>query len=343
MTVRLVECDRGDVVRIVLSRAAARELREGVRRQWVEAADALHDAGAEDLRGDGAQLEVVSPPEAHDAVLEALHKAAIETASAQIAMLPKNTIRLEGKNAGSMLRLAEAVSYAGRLSKGLVDATMLDEIERAGYVESIDRSSPDAPAPRDTFSGPRDAQAPIAGSWRSVSVHEADRSVIRPVGVRIDSGGLGKGMAADIAAEAMRGLELFSVECSGDLRIGGSDGEERSIEVASPVEGEGPIARILLSEGAIATSGVTRRSWQKTDGESAHHLIDPRTGEPADTGLVQVTAIAPTALEAEVRTKAALLSGPDEAAEWLVHGGLVVTGEGDIHTFGENVKTGVPA
>jgi len=220
---------------------------------------------------------------------------------------------------------------------------MLDEIERAGYVESIDRSSPDAPAPRDTFSGPRDAQAPIAGSWRSVSVHEADRSVIRPVGVRIDSGGLGKGMAADIAAEAMRGLELFSVECSGDLRIGGSDGEERSIEVASPVEGEGPIARILLSEGAIATSGVTRRSWQKTDGESAHHLIDPRTGEPADTGLVQVTAIAPTALEAEVRTKAALLSGPDEAAEWLVHGGLVVTGEGDIHTFGENVKTGVPA
>ncbi|MCC7176125.1 MAG: YebC/PmpR family DNA-binding transcriptional regulator [Bryobacterales bacterium] len=71
--------------------------------------DLVLDAGAEDLRGDGAQWEVVSPPEAHDAVLEALHKAAIETASAQIAMLPKNTIRLEGKNAGSMLRLAEAL------------------------------------------------------------------------------------------------------------------------------------------------------------------------------------------------------------------------------------------
>jgi thiamine biosynthesis lipoprotein len=171
----------------------------------------------------------------------------------------------------------------------------------------------------------------------------AEQTVIRPIGVRIDSGGLGKGLAADIAAEAMRGLELFSVECSGDLRIGGSAAEMRSIEVASPVDDDGPIARILLSEGAVATSGVTRRSWQKTDGEAAHHLIDPRTGKPADTGLVQVTAIAPTALEAEVRTKAALLSGPDDAARWLVHGGMVVSEDGSIQAFGENVKTGVTA
>ncbi len=67
------------------------------------------DAGADDLRGDGAQWEVVSAPEAHEAVLEAIHKAGIETVSAQIAMLPKNTVKLEGKNAASMLRLAEAL------------------------------------------------------------------------------------------------------------------------------------------------------------------------------------------------------------------------------------------
>ena len=67
------------------------------------------DAGADDLRGDGAHWEVVSAPEAHEAVLEAIHKAGIETVSAQIAMLPKNTVKLEGKNAASMLRLAEAL------------------------------------------------------------------------------------------------------------------------------------------------------------------------------------------------------------------------------------------
>jgi transcriptional/translational regulatory protein YebC/TACO1 len=71
--------------------------------------DVVLDAGADDLRSDGAQWEVLSPPEAHDAVLEAIHKAGIETASAQIAMIPKNTVRLEGKNAGGMLRLAEAL------------------------------------------------------------------------------------------------------------------------------------------------------------------------------------------------------------------------------------------
>src|SRR5579871_1491111 len=67
------------------------------------------DAGADDLRNDGDNWEVVSPPEAHDAVLEALNQAKIPNESAGVAMLPKNVIRLEGKNAGAMLRLSEAL------------------------------------------------------------------------------------------------------------------------------------------------------------------------------------------------------------------------------------------
>ncbi len=71
--------------------------------------DVVLDAGADDLRSDGTQWEVISPPEVHDKVTEAIHKAGIETASAQIAMIPKNTVKLEGKHAGGMLRLAEAL------------------------------------------------------------------------------------------------------------------------------------------------------------------------------------------------------------------------------------------
>src|SRR5579864_3912600 len=67
------------------------------------------DAGAEDLRNDGESWEVLSPPEAHDAVLQALAKAGLETTSAQIAMVPKNLLKLEGKNAGAMLRLSESL------------------------------------------------------------------------------------------------------------------------------------------------------------------------------------------------------------------------------------------
>jgi YebC/PmpR family DNA-binding regulatory protein len=67
------------------------------------------DAGADDLRSDGENWEVLSAPEAHDAVLQALSKAGIETSSVQIAMVPKNLLKLEGKNAGAMLRLSEAL------------------------------------------------------------------------------------------------------------------------------------------------------------------------------------------------------------------------------------------
>ena len=67
------------------------------------------DAGAADLRSDGTQWDVVSTSEAHDKVLEAIQKAGIETVSAEVAMIPKNTVKLEGKQAAGMLRLAEAL------------------------------------------------------------------------------------------------------------------------------------------------------------------------------------------------------------------------------------------
>jgi YebC/PmpR family DNA-binding regulatory protein len=67
------------------------------------------DAGADDLRNDGVNWEVVSPPALHEQVLEAVHKAGLPTESAQIAMLPKNLVKLEGRNAGTMLKLSEAL------------------------------------------------------------------------------------------------------------------------------------------------------------------------------------------------------------------------------------------
>ncbi len=65
------------------------------------------DAGAEDLRQEGSNWEVISAPEAHVTVLETIQKAKIPTESAGIAMIPKNLMKLEGKNASGMLRLVE--------------------------------------------------------------------------------------------------------------------------------------------------------------------------------------------------------------------------------------------
>jgi YebC/PmpR family DNA-binding regulatory protein len=67
------------------------------------------DAGADDLRNEGGNWEILSSPDLHEKVLEAVTKAGIKTESAEIAMVPKNLMKLEGKNASSMLRLSEAL------------------------------------------------------------------------------------------------------------------------------------------------------------------------------------------------------------------------------------------
>jgi YebC/PmpR family DNA-binding regulatory protein len=69
----------------------------------------LLDAGGDDLRNDGDRWEVLAAPEAHEAVLKALEANGIRPVDAGIAMVPKNLIKLEGKNAGAMLRLSEAL------------------------------------------------------------------------------------------------------------------------------------------------------------------------------------------------------------------------------------------
>ena len=67
------------------------------------------DAGADDLKKEGDTWEVISAPESHEAVLEAIQKAGIPTVSAEIGMIPKNLTKLEGKAAGGMLKLSEAL------------------------------------------------------------------------------------------------------------------------------------------------------------------------------------------------------------------------------------------
>lgn len=69
--------------------------------------DLVIDAGAEDIRNDGVNWEIISPAEAHEPVLTAVHKAGIETASAEVAMIPSLLVKVEGKEAQTMLKLSE--------------------------------------------------------------------------------------------------------------------------------------------------------------------------------------------------------------------------------------------
>jgi thiamine biosynthesis lipoprotein len=85
------------------------------------------------------------------------------------------------------------------------------------------------------------------------------------------------------------------------------------------------IARLLVGAGAIATTSVTRRAW----GSGLHHVIDPATGAPADSGILQATVWAPTCADAEVLAKEALLDGE---ASFERIGAVLVTADGRIVT-----------
>jgi thiamine biosynthesis lipoprotein len=226
-------------------------------------------------------------------------------------------------------RLATAVRWAAERSRGLVDATLLHELERAGYKDSMD--GVEKPRIKGPLGGVerRPAQPHPARRWREIHVDDAAGTIARPPGIAIDSGGIAKGLLADLVAAELASNRTYAVDCCGDIRIGGTAGLERPVLVGDPLGGE-PIHELALSDGAIATTGIGRRRWLGPDAEVAHHLLDPRSGEPAFTGIAQVTAIAPSGVLAEVYAKAALLSGPAGAAAWLPHGGVIVDDGGAV-------------
>ena len=92
---------------------------------------------------------------------------------------------------------------------------------------------------------------------------------------------------------------------------------------------------LRVTIGAVTTSGLDARLWRLDDEGYGHHLLDPATGEPAWTGLIAVTARASTAVEAEALAKAALLSGPSGASDFLArHGGLMFHESGEAERVG---------
>lgn len=235
-----------------------------------------------------------------------------------------------------MRSAVKAALGAARESGGLVDPTLLGELEAAGYVDSagVTEVSLDdalAEAPR------RRPAAPKADpSWRRFEVDDEAGTITRPFGARIDAGGIGKGLAADLVAARLRGYRRFVVDCGGDIRLGGADAlvNPYRVFVEHPLTGARVFA-LRLGSGGIATSGLNVRVWRGEDGRCRHHLLDPATGEPAWTGLVGATALGDTAVGAETLAKAALLSGPEGGRTILAElGGLLVHDDGRVEPVG---------
>jgi FAD:protein FMN transferase len=227
--------------------------------------------------------------------------------------------------------------WAAQRTGGLVDPTLVDELEAVGYARSQDGVEP-APLELALASTPPPTAAlpkPDA-RWRQVSVDYRERTVSRPPGLRIDTGGTGKGLAADAVAHRLNGYTRYVVDCGGDIAVGGVGAqlEPARIDVEHPITGES-VHTLYMPPGGVATSGLNVRIWRRPDGTFAHHLLDPASGQPVWSGLIGATALAPSALEAETLSKLALLSGPAGARQALCeHGGLIVHNNGEVELIG---------
>ncbi|HEY2651609.1 MAG TPA: FAD:protein FMN transferase [Solirubrobacteraceae bacterium] len=246
--------------------------------------------------------------------------------SSELSLLnadPRETVPVSAM----MVRFVEAALAAAAITGGLVDPTLVDQLERAGYARDFAAlSAPPADRLPDL---PRRPAAPNPASrWGEVAVDRRHSTVSRPAGVRLDSGGIAKGLFGDVLAGVLSWHESFAVAAAGDVRFGGAAGLTRQVQITSPFDAGVIIHRFELADGAVATSGITRRRWIDDRGRLAHHLLDPATGEPVFTGVAQATALAPSGVEAEALAKAALLSGPRAAPGWLRHGGVLVYDDG---------------
>lgn len=211
-----------------------------------------------------------------------------------------------------MQDVLQAAQQAVRESGGLVTPTILEAMEIAGYDRSFENFA----------SLPGDSPLPEGGISTvlvsAVQIQSHHRTVYLAPGNRLDLGGIAKGWAADRAARRLSILGPALVDAGGDIAIYGfhRQGKMWPVGVADPFHPERQLALVNIAQGGIATSGRDYRRWQK-NGTWQHHIIDPRTGKPAQTDILTATVIAPTAQAAEVAAKVVFILGSSAGYQWL--------------------------
>ena len=203
--------------------------------------------------------------------------------------------------------LSKAIA-AAQASGGVYDPTLLGQMVQLGYDRSFDKLP--SSLPESTL------QVEPGGGWNGIQINNSHRLVRLPAGVGLDFGGIAKGMAVDAALLRLQsmGIDSALVNAGGDLAVLGLPPAEGQWQITVP--GKETFWSIPLRRGAIATSGIARRHWQQGK-RQRHHLLDPRTGEPAQTDLWSVTVVADRCEQVEVAAKVAFVLGSKEGATFL--------------------------
>ena len=243
------------------------------------------------------------------------------------------------------LRVLRLAVEGYELTEGIFDPRVLTALEEAGYQDSHETLPVDSEPP--ATEGRPTPLLDVPRLPLTLDIDEVASTATLPIGERWDLGGIGKGFAADLVTEdlAARGVESIMVNLGGDIRVSGAAPAAPcwTVRVDDPRQPGVPCADVHLVEGGVATSSRTKRRWVH-EGVAKHHVIDPRTGRPAETDLLAVTVVAGATWWAEVLAKAALILGA-EAGRALIddHGcsAALIDVAGEVVVVGDHVRVGV--
>jgi thiamine biosynthesis lipoprotein len=222
-----------------------------------------------------------------------------------------------------------AAQRAEQISDGLVTPALQGALAAMGYDREFDLVA--------TFGADLQvAELEVAPLPRmGLQLDRKKRRIWLPEGRRLDLGGIAKGWAAD---KALQGLDTYGaglVDAGGDVAARQPKMEFPAwpVGVTDPFEPEATLTLLALRDQAVATSGRDFHHWEQ-GGEARHHILDPRSGLPAASRVLSATVVAPTAVDAEVGAKCALILGEVEGLAWINDhpsmAGLLVLDDGTI-------------
>lgn len=232
-------------------------------------------------------------------------------------------VRVDHATIGLLRVMQEAV----RETAGAFDPTLLPALVDAGYATSM------VDPARTTLLLP---DALPGGSLSDILI-DGDE-VLMPRGLTLDSGGIGKGYAADrlCAMTRARGAAGAMVEIAGDLAVWGEAPQPGGwiIGIEEPSDPSRHVDSVRLTDGGVATSGTRKRRWVQ-DGIARHHLLDPGTRLSARADIHSISVIAGSGARAEALAKYAFVHEIADTLEWLPTrnaAALLVDEEGTVHT-----------
>ena len=213
-----------------------------------------------------------------------------------------------------LMELLELSLTYHRETGGIFDPSVLPDLKRIGYDRSMDdirahrMSAPAQVAPR--------TQRP---AFEEMRLDVDGRRVRLPCGMAVDLGGIAKGWIVEKTAQLLhRHVEVCGVSAGGDILFIGRpvDGMDWNVYLEDPRHPTEVLAQLHIPSGGVATSSIMKRTWSQGE-KVRHHLIDPRSGEPAKTDWLSVTAISASVVIAEVYAKAILIAGKTQLSDLL--------------------------